>query len=403
MPKQSVNLLPEDQRKEQVERKKRVEQKPYKLHIPEKEIVTPEKKFIPQVKESEKIKIKKPAPEIKTRSIKKTEPQKPEIKKPEIEKKTEPVKKIQSTVKRKIIKQRKTEEDIYKSKEILNVIKRKKKRVEKKKPGTLEVNLIPEDLLKLPVDIFKIKVYVVLKFSFIFLALIVLSYLGLYYYSFTLEEQSQDYDQQIVEIEIEIEKFSTVKEQIDRLQQRASSLLAILNEHVYWTKFFELLENNTINDVYFNDFSAQKESKVSLSGVGKKYESVARQMLAFEQAENFIKSVEINSATASVDSGEEIESVNFAASIELVPDLLIKTDQEISPIKREIVSPFEELQETENESQDQAEQEIIKIEEESGIEIEIIEEMQTENMLEQPDTETTAENLNPPDEEEGRG
>ena len=331
-----INLLPEDLREKEKEiNLEKTAPKPYSLHIPEAELKEKTQAYKPQVKDmAPKIEQKPQIARILERKAPEAKP---------LEKKKIPVIK-----ERRVIAEKKKKDESFETKNYFDFLKRKEKKEEpKEKPMALEVNLIPEEFLKLPTDLFKIKIYSILKISFILLFLMLLIYGGLFYYSYYLTKQGEDLDNQVAQIDLEIEKFSGVKDQIIKLQERTESLLTILDKHFYWTKFFELLEKNTINDVYFTDFSAQKSGIVALAGKGKTYESVARQLLAFQSAKDFIKSVEINAATAELDSMNNVVAVNFTSAIELVPDLLLIKDAEISATK-ETAAPAPECAEFPN-------------------------------------------------------
>jgi hypothetical protein len=87
---------------------------------------------------------------------------------------------------------------------------------------------------------------------------------------------------------------------------------------LYWTKFFEMLERHTVDEVYYTNFGMSGTKDVTLSAVGTGYRAAARQLVAFQQAEDFAQDVSINGATAELDLEDpSVVSVNFTVNLRL--------------------------------------------------------------------------------------
>lgn len=113
-------------------------------------------------------------------------------------------------------------------------------------------------------------------------------------------------NQQIGDIEREILSFNDLNKEITELGNQIKIANSALNEHIYWTNFFALLEKYTASEVYYKGFTSGNNGGLTLTAIGTDYQSVARQLKVLEQenAKEFVRSAEITSARAS-DLGVE--------------------------------------------------------------------------------------------------
>lgn len=121
-----------------------------------------------------------------------------------------------------------------------------------------------------------------------------------------------------------IDEFETNRIKAEELDKYMQSVEKLLGEHLYWTKFFDTLEKYTIDEVYYTGFTASDSGSLVLSAVGKDYKSVARQLKVLQEASDFVQNVQINGATAATNAdNNQIESVNFTISLNLIPDVYL--------------------------------------------------------------------------------
>jgi len=70
-------------------------------------------------------------------------------------------------------------------------------------------------------------------------------------------------------------------------QERIKLAGTLLKKHIYWTNFFEFLENNTLPDVYYtSDFSGGIDGKYSLSARSKDFKTILEQVDIMRENEN---------------------------------------------------------------------------------------------------------------------
>lgn len=94
-------------------------------------------------------------------------------------------------------------------------------------------------------------------------------------------------------LEAESTFFLETRNEVASLETKAARVEEILNKHVYWTKFFTLLETYTARDVYFGDFTANTGGSIHLETTARDLTSIAKQIVAFKQADDFVKKVEV--------------------------------------------------------------------------------------------------------------
>lgn len=136
---------------------------------------------------------------------------------------------------------------------------------------------------------------------------------------------------------------AAVEQQINDMRPRQREAIAtrtrltlisdLLDQHIYWTKFFSKLEAYTIDDVYYTGaFTGSLGGQVTLTAVGSAFTAPARQLLALQQAQDFVSGVSITSATATETTTAELPpgslpttQVTFAVTLTLIPDIFTYT------------------------------------------------------------------------------
>ncbi len=189
---------------------------------------------------------------------------------------------------------------------------------------SLGITLIPEEE-EAPVY-FPPNKQLAIVFVFGLLALILsgVFYLAMNFYQSSIKNQIKDVSMNLESLNKEIANYEEEKVEAEKIQGKLEAIKYLLATHFYWTKFFDLLEKNTIPNVYYTNFVASSDGAVSLSAVGKNFSSVAEQLVSFEEAKNLVKEVNITSASAQVDPTGEITAANFEIELKLVPDALLK-------------------------------------------------------------------------------
>jgi len=114
-----------------------------------------------------------------------------------------------------------------------------------------------------------------------------------------LESQVEYLKREIVLLEAQTNPLLEDRDNITALTSKATEVKRALDNHTYWSNFFDLLEVHTVPDVYFGDFVASAGGNVQLMATSRDLIYLAQQIIAFNNAPNFIKEVEISNIQVS--------------------------------------------------------------------------------------------------------
>ena len=147
--------------------------------------------------------------------------------------------------------------------------------------------------------------------------LIVVFYFGLLTVDTSFNTNKSNTLAEIENIKSQLLDFKDINTEINATGKEITTVFDLLNQHIYWTNFFALLEKYTLDDVYYSSFASSNNGDLVLAATASSYYSVAKQLkvLQQEEASEFITEVNISSASAS-DAG-----VSFSISLTLNTDL----------------------------------------------------------------------------------
>ncbi len=196
-----------------------------------------------------------------------------------------------------------------------------------KKAGAagLEVNLIPQEMLRAKELKFSSRLTTLAVMTATALLSVGLLYLIIVFYQSQIVNEIKAIEAQSGALKIQIAGYGPDKAKAVIYQQQLKALESLLTNHFYWTQFFDLLAKNTTPDVYYTSFAADSaRGSVSLSATAKSYEALAKQLVAFEQAENFIASTDISGVAAGMNEQGLAGNVTFNLNLQLAPGVFLK-------------------------------------------------------------------------------
>ncbi len=144
---------------------------------------------------------------------------------------------------------------------------------------------------------------------------IIVFYFSLLIFERGLNIKQEITSQEISNIEEKLLTFESWNEEVEDLGQQIASVYSLLNKHIYWTNFFELLEKYTLADVHYSGFSAGQGGNLTLNALASDFDSVSKQLKILESSEDFLTDIRISSASLS-EAG-----VSFSIALTLDPDL----------------------------------------------------------------------------------
>lgn len=187
---------------------------------------------------------------------------------------------------------------------------------------TLAINLIPEEFARHPeLNLSrKFLVYLLALGVSAFAILVVGQIIGLYQY--WIGNEIRQTEQLNVELRAQIDDYQAMLTDAQALQRDLLTMQQLLGAHRYWTRVFDALQKVTIDEVYYTSFVSASDGSLELAAHGRDYESVARQLVAFQQATDVIASVSITGASVVISEGtEEVGEVVFGVSVRLRPEV----------------------------------------------------------------------------------
>ncbi|HNW09554.1 MAG TPA: hypothetical protein PK619_02090 [bacterium] len=187
-----------------------------------------------------------------------------------------------------------------------------------------DINLIPEELVS-------IKYYSIRWQVFIIFLAVTLPCLVIYGFYFIINgEQAKinnkinAYHQELTTMREDLSVYKEKQNQNIGLQRKLLALSWVLKEKIYWSNFFNLLEKHTLDGVYYRTLAADTSGDFVLPAVADSYQTMAEQIVALEQAPDFVKTVKVDGARLMSSAKAGVVGVMFDLKISLSDDILKK-------------------------------------------------------------------------------
>ena len=157
------------------------------------------------------------------------------------------------------------------------------------------------------------------KWPFVFSILIFLAVLAvwaaLYFLNQNIDSKISDLDQQTKNLQTSENDQATTR--IIGLEKEINDAKKLLASHVYSSKGFGALESLTLPNVQLNNLNLDiKGGKASFGGRTETYNSLARQMLVFENATSTVRGINVSGISLNQSGG-----IGFSMNLDLNPGL----------------------------------------------------------------------------------
>ncbi|MEK7564632.1 MAG: hypothetical protein AAB501_00125 [Patescibacteria group bacterium] len=155
------------------------------------------------------------------------------------------------------------------------------------------------------------------KLGLALLGLVILITGGFYFWKYRLNNQAKAFNTELQNLTGQ--RDISLENRLKNLNSVLEIFKGVLDEHRYWTQFFEVLEVKTLNSVTFTSLEAgDSDNVINLSGKASSYSVLAGQVKIFEDTPNII-------SVSSSNIGLSTEGkVNFNLKIIFSKDLIIK-------------------------------------------------------------------------------
>lgn len=159
----------------------------------------------------------------------------------------------------------------------------------------LAVNLLPLDFLKQLSPSRRISGLLrAALFSFIVIGII---YGAMVSYQSYFIIQTKNNQVEITRLENEIRTYGTLQNKINSTNDQLEAVNQLLDQHIYWSNVFTMLEKYTLPNVYYTSFSGNTGGAISLQAATTDYASISRQVHIFSEQTNEVQSVSVTTAT----------------------------------------------------------------------------------------------------------
>ncbi len=227
------------------------------------------------------------------------------------------------------IKNKKEEKDdkpeepkIQKQKEKKELFKKKTVKI----PVKDEINLVPSDIKSQRSLLSKIKIGVIIILLILIVAML---------FSIMVSRSVATKEAKVKRLEKQIEQTASEIKNLERQNVEVDDFITLLGkakeiteEHVFPKNIFDFLEENTLQDTYYEWASFSAETQVlTLSGVSKDYRAMAEQLLYLQSLDD-IESIEVGEVglAEEVIRDEEGEIIETNTSVEYEIKLKLKDD-----------------------------------------------------------------------------
>lgn len=193
---------------------------------------------------------------------------------------------------------------------------------EKKKRG-VGVNLITTEAQKEATTAVIRKNSIQLGVSFLLsLGLALIVYGGLFFYGLREAGRVALLRQNLNSVEQDITMFEKENKKLLGFQNKLTAIKSLFDEHRTIAPFFGGLEKNTLPEVTYETLTLSDDGSATLSAGTENYTTLARQLLAFDRANEFVAKAQFSGITSSLDQLGAIIGVRFTVSLQLMPDAM---------------------------------------------------------------------------------
>lgn len=189
-----------------------------------------------------------------------------------------------------------------------------------KNSRVLEVNLVRGEIVKF-FDWQK-GIMLLLISVFVSLAFLSLVFWGVSWWGTSKQTaENVGYVQDYYRINKEIKELDSKVEEVLKFKDKLDLINYLIDRHIYWTNFFNFLEDNTLSNVYFSSFSGDINGSYSMQATTDNLDAIDAQIKLL-LANQKIKKASVNAGSVSGENGNPV--VNFNLSFELDPSIFLK-------------------------------------------------------------------------------
>jgi len=187
---------------------------------------------------------------------------------------------------------------------------------------TLETNLIQGEI----VSYFDWREagYIIGKFALIGLVIVGLLYGALFYWQTYKQEQGQIIIEGYNELESQVALLEKDIKNVVTVQAKVKAAKTLLDNHIYWTNFFDFLETDTLSDVYFDNFKGDTGGDYTLAAHAPDYEALSQQVSLLRANTDQVKTVEVMGGQSTDINEGSGSRIDFTLGLTVDPEIFKK-------------------------------------------------------------------------------
>ncbi len=153
------------------------------------------------------------------------------------------------------------------------------------------------------------------------LVIAALAYGGILFYVNGQRNQAQTFVDRSVAAQAKTKSLNAQLADARLAERQLKAINTLLGTHVFWTRFFLLLEKNTDQDVALGQFTTQGLDTVSIQADARSYRAVAEQVQALAAIPGMID-VHVSGLNADIGPTGQLKSVKFTLTLHFSQDLI---------------------------------------------------------------------------------
>jgi len=164
------------------------------------------------------------------------------------------------------------------------------------KPFGFNVNLIPQELLGETTGRFGGEIAAIVLTVVICVLVVGAGYGTLFFLERDIEKTLIDRQAELDGLTKQIGDYIVREKENNSLADRVAAIKNILDEKIFWSKFFGLLEKYTLDGIYFTNLTADTSGTLTLPGVADNYHLLSQELAVLRDASEFVKDARVTNA-----------------------------------------------------------------------------------------------------------
>lgn len=149
-------------------------------------------------------------------------------------------------------------------------------------------------------------------------------YAGVVVYQRSVQNQIHATQQELTDVKQRIAALAGDQATITSTTKKLAAIKSLIDSHIYWTNFFNLLQKYTLPTVtYGSSFSADQNGVITLAAKTSSFDEIAHQYLIWQQlvaGHTFISAFTVTGANA--QTTKDGTTYSFSATLTLLPTVL---------------------------------------------------------------------------------